>query len=1295
MRELFVTELVKEVLGPRNGIEEIVEYSPLYEYITGILSPYSTDCIEKPDIDDDAELPFNQSESSEEDVLDSDIEGLVPLMPPLNPKNRPSSMGLSFALQTNEIPKIEFCLTWAKYSNVGKYSWKRIPQWSYGTVILKNNWQHFYINSDGKITDNEVGADLALYCIARPLENERKFLVTVYLLNIISCENPSTEYHIFQPQIRINILNGKLVPKQESYPAGLIEKELAFQYRNKPILARGHLCSAVWSEIDPQRKTNSESIDFDGCTMQSPFFWIDGECISDNSIKDRFILPEIRTDFVPMYSIHAPMLKWNKNYAEEPLLEAAKLAELWEPSKIKQKLGQIHLGYIKWIQEIKEKSLSLSETEKEISRISINRCEIVAKRIEKGINLLIEDCDARLAFCFANEAVNLQYKWKNNDEDLVWYPFQLAYILMVIESIANTNSENKTDCDLLWVPTGGGKTEAYLALTAFTIAYKRRRTLSKNPFGVGTSVISRYTLRLLTIQQFRRALSLITACEYLRVFNLSTDLEKAGWKPLEYETEEKILWGSSRFSIGLWVGSEVTPNKLNDAWGGRPIYGALSILEGKDGKGEPAQVLNCPCCGNTLSIPQKAGLPIGTHKIYWIVHSSSQPDEINKNAKDLVGKKFGSFLINDLKIISQTNSNFYTLFVDFSSKYRVFRHSLQMLWRSISNYLPNLVLESTSAYNPGYFLRWYVTQRNKKRPYDFEIFCTNPNCDLVHSWFELTPKGNLLGIKANLHESKICLDRSSNSNRAGFPVHVQPAFQSESPFKCNKIPIPAYTVDEQVYRRLPSMLIATVDKFARPPYEPKSSAIFGNVDYYHCIWGYYRDFDDGHPQPQGEYNGNHSSIPKIQPPDLVIQDELHLLEGPLGSLVGIYETAIDSLCNFEDNRLKYISSTATIKNADEQVQAIFSRKVTVFPPSALDSDDRFFVKFDANSNALSDEDAGRLYLGICAPGRGPLTPTVRIYSRLLNTAWTQRNHKLIDPYWTLVGYFNAIRELGGARALYWQDIPGRLNDLGGNDPREIPDEKSQELSSRTSSTELPAILDLLKQKYPNAQDTLFTTSMFGTGIDISRFGLMVVQGQPKTTSSYIQSTGRVGRKHGALVVVFLRATRPRDLNHYEFFCGYHRQLQRFVEPVTVAPYSPGVIDRALGPLSVFMLRHARGLTNPWQRADMAPQMASLRTNQDISPLPDIFQKRADLQPLARKPPEGYVSHQMKIKLDSWQQIAARHDDLEYVEYAISKPPVKSVVLGDAQHQHSSNLEVVFNNSPQSLRDVEESTGFQT
>jgi len=1303
MREIFVTELAKEILGPRNGMREIMRESPLNEYITGVLAPSLREIIR--DIDAESEIPHEEAEIYEEENGDVDVHVPPLLSPVLDPKSRPSSMGVSFMVEARVTPIIEVCLTWARYRMVeSEYNiaWEREPRYFIATINL-NGDQVFWIDSDGRQT-TQNRAEISLHVMITP-RGRNCWLVNLYLVNRITLtegQNPIAEHHIFQPQIRVISREGThIVPGIEKMPGREEEKELAFLYRNRPVLARGFLCSAVWKDIDPENNFDG-NLDFSECLDEPPFMWIDGNLLPSEE-RNKFSPPDIRTEFVPVYSIPSPKLDWPQEYGKSPELRAEVLAESWDPDDLQRKLSPLISGYEQWIKQLNQQISQFSDSEYQMAVHQLQRCREIRNRIRHGINLLVEDENARLAFCFANKAMDLQARWTRK-QSLEWKPFQLAFILMTLDSVAKGDSVYRDVCDLLWVPTGAGKTEAYLAIAIFTMAYRRRRALRRNTgdrTGAGVSVLTRYTLRLLTIQQFRRTLAVITASEYLRVYNLTEyrlDYNPeipVGWQPAGCPFTDNFIWGSTPFSVGLWVGGGVTPNKCLDTWDGRQnIPGALNLLKGQQGEGEPAQVLNCPACKEILAIPEM-GLRPGTYTLHIVVHTKN-PQHFKNAVRGLPGI-YGNIQISSADFTSHRMPGYFTLTLIITAGNTVRATDIDALWDALHGRLKvNLV--PVRASRPGYFIRWYLGTGRRKIEYDFDIFCPNPDCPLHRTWCGGAPAGSIQGESPHPDSPEF-----DDGNKFSY---VQEAFRNSPshPFFSERIPILAYTVDDQIYHHIPSMVVATVDKFARPPFEPRASSLFGNVDYHHCIWGYYRQYQhpsndlDGHPGPAGtQYKRNFIQINHPDPPDLILQDELHLIEGPLGSLVGIYETAIDFLCSEEREwHVKYIASTATIRRAEEQVQAVFARKLQIFPPPGLTANDRFFMR-DFEAHPLDDTCPGRLYMGICAPGRGPLTPLYRMWARLLQTAWNNRNHPEIDAFWTLTGYFNAVRELGGARALYRQDIPQRLNTIGGANPRPLSDNRATELSSRrTDSTNLPAILELLNRGYPDAQDALFTTSMFGTGVDIPRIGLMVVSGQPKTTSAYIQSTGRVGRSRGALVITFLRASRPRDLNHYEFFSGYHRQLNRFVEPITVYPFAPGVLERACGPVAVFILRNMRDTSVPWHRDTSATQMAFQRTSaSEVQNISYIMERRGQHQPGARRPVAENVRQYTDSKLDDWQRVAHRNlEDLKYVEYAIVFPPQHPVVLGDSQHQYSG-LDVAYENVPQSLRDIEETTGFQT
>ena len=393
-----------------------------------------------------------------------------------------------------------------------------------------------------------------------------------------------------------------------------------------------------------------------------------------------------------------------------------------------------------------------------------------------------------------------------------------------------------------------------------------------------------------------------------------------------------------------------------------------------------------------------------------------------------------------------------------------------------------------------------------------------------------------------------------------------------------RTPIPVYLVDEEIYAKCPTIILSTVDKFARLPWDVNTNALFGRVNR-KCSRHGYIAIGAKHAKHRRTASLPAAEITPVKPflpPELIIQDELHLITGPLGTVYGAYETIIENMCTHDGIKPKYVVSTATIKNADNQAKSLYARNTTKqFPPNGFEIGDSFFIR-----EIPVGEDPFRKYVGICAPGQSMKTALLRTYAIILQAAYTfslQEKYKdVIDPYYSLIGYFNSIRELGGTVRLLQDDIPDRIKRIQKHyhcKKRRFLN-KNDEITSRMSSWKIPEKLNQLELPYTSKDciDTALATNMIAAGMDVDRLGLMVVTGQPKQNSEYIQATSRIGRAHPGLVVTLYNAYRPRDLSHYENFTGYHTQLYRFVEGTTATPFSARARDRVLHALVISAIR---------------------------------------------------------------------------------------------------------------------------
>ncbi len=946
-----VVEIVKEdLVGPVTE-DEIINELPTSYYIMGKLYPNTKENIEHDDIGTSADL----------EALDLDNA-----LSATNVRD-PRSMGVTFTVLAN-VDYVNVKISFAVYK---PFSYEDVKEKQLDISRYQNEideldekekarllfWKREKHSFEIKLSvtessNKEVIDGIHLRTFVHYVAENGNHIVTTTLTNerteIESEKEKIAGSTIMQPEIEIIANEDKSTFTEVGRQIGIINNsellELDMLYSKERCYAQGHGCSVVWDH-------------------------------------DRISPKYIKSSFMPEYNLHQmkPLeIKGNPVFNMKYLYTAAH-------NDVVTNLYKFADEYLAWI-DLREKE-SEDESFKVyngVAKSNLDKCKHIEERIRYAISLLErEDSVVWKAFRYANEAMYLQrYKSieKQNtmngadaeidDSKINWYPFQLAFVIMEIPSFVEPDGDDRKIVDLLWFPTGGGKTEAYLGISAFEIFYRR---LSDPRNCNGVSVIMRYTLRLLTIQQFERASILICACELLR---------------------KKYAIPGDEISIGLWVGNNFTPGSIDDADSAlRKI-----MVVGERGKedADPCQIKICPWCGK---------------KIY-------------------------------------------------PKQYRVDKGTGRM-----------------------------------------EIKCDNTECDY------------------------------------------------------NGIPLPLRIIDEEIYTYRPAFIVATVDKFAQIAIQERTSAIFSA-------------------------DGNSA------PPELIIQDELHLISGPLGTMTGIYEAAITSICEKLGKPVKVVASTATIRNASKQIRALYGRDYNQFPPQGLTYDNSFFA---IQSN--EDDKPARLYVGIMGTGTTFTTTLIRVYA-----AWLFASRYLIDlgfdndvvdNSWTLTGYFNSIRELGATQTQIVDDIQSRYKYLRANKFRQKYSsftgndryERIVELTSRMPNEEISEVIQeklkipFSKEGENEVYDFVLASNMISVGVDVGRLGTMVVAGQPKTNAEYIQATSRVGRNNPGLVFTVYNAVRSRDRSHYEQFSRYHFGLYRYVEATSLTPFSDRARDRGLQALFITLCRY--------------------------------------------------------------------------------------------------------------------------
>lgn len=479
--------------------------------------------------------------------------------------------------------------------------------------------------------------------------------------------------------------------------------------------------------------------------------------------------------------------------------------------------------------------------------------------------------------------------------------------------------------------------------------------------------------------------------------------------------------------------------------------------------------------------------------------------------------------------------------------------------------------------------------------------------------------------------------------------------------------LPVHIVDTDVYRERPELVIGTVDKFAGMSWRGDIATLFGRLS----------------PADLG--------------PDLIIQDELHLISGPLGSTVGLFETAVDLAASgigreggSEARKPKIVASTATIRRAQDQIRSVFNRQSSLFPPPGLDPDDSFFAQ-----KAPSDQFGTRQYVGVLASGTSHATLMVRTYASLLHSAniIEAATAEDRDPYWTLMGYFNSLRVLGSAYLQVYDDVRARLNLLAKRDGRlEGRGIQLSELTSRVENHKIPEALKSLEKSLMSSQvpeDVVLATNMISVGLDVDRLGLMAVMGQPQSSAEYIQATSRVGRQHPGLVVTIFNAARTRDRSHYESFNDFHGALYRAVEATSATPFAARSRDRGLHAVLVSALR----MLVPDLRTSAGDVRNESQTVDQILSL--VGNRVAEIDKCLDQDEAPATRDELERLLNIWRKAALADADLPYEGKRNSPRSLlidSSKALEDPDFVYSTST--IPWPTPRSMRDVDAETALR-
>ncbi|WP_257297159.1 DEAD/DEAH box helicase [Endozoicomonas sp. YOMI1] len=1052
----FVNWVKQSLTGGKLKDDLLFETNPFDRYTTGIL--YS---------------PGTEHENDDQ-IGEEEGDNIEEVLPSRNTKYQPpSSMGFSFYVD-NSLESLRVFFSAVKFKDKGSPEhirrWEKFP-------LARDDGEEIEVLLDASSQEVVCQECARIDVTVRPHGDGK--IVTVTLSNNQHFavgekekeRDKLAESSLFEAKLKCFLPENALrnYPRVSKALLTEEEQELELRYKDEHVYAIGHGVAVDW-------------------------------CVENGNV-------ELFSDFIPV--VEVPQVTANTGGKFTEVLSFEFLKSLQSNGKVFERLDEFVDDYSDWIAAQEDIANSEEDDERDTANRLISRMEIANSRMRSSISLMREDEDAQLAFSLANQAMLAQMELNGANppqSPYGWRPFQLAFFLMALESSIDEDNDYRDWVDLIWFPTGGGKTEAYLGVMAFVFVYRRLRYSSS---GKGTTAIMRYTLRLLTAQQFIRACKVVSALEFIR--------------------RETPTLGDEPYSVGLWLGGESSPNTFDQAL-----------------------------------------------------------EQLNKG-------NFSKFILR------------------------------QCPWCAAAFTKDNYKATETS----------------------FHFSCSNREC----------------------------------------------AFGCEE----NNV-LPFNVVDEALYKEPPSLLIATVDKFARLPWENRAGAFFGGNTH--------------------------------RPPELIIQDELHLISGALGSIVGLYEVGFEAILVSRGVYPKFIASTATIRQASEQVRALFGRDMAVFPPVGLRQKDSYFAR-----EVPLSEKPGRLYVGYMAFGRQRQNCLEDLAGALVSTPQVLFNDQdeLKDAWWTEMVYHGSLKGVGNSRTNFQSGIPRIQHRLlladflakadalepgiaeslrskefirspgffNGDCPAIISENQDlaklyeqyfparklniKSLTSNQTADANAKIFESLSSNYKqhDAIDAALATNMVSVGLDEPRLALMVINGQPLTTAEYIQASSRVGRgKIPGIVFANYYKTQARSLSHYENFRAYHRSFYRFVEPSSLTPFTQQVRNRALHAALVSAVRHGEhGLL---ENTD-AQEFTKERT--EVAKVLKELKLRIKSALLGRKKTEAEVYEHLDRLVAEWEDEASSATNLRYKQNDKSTEGLLAPFEGS---QFSSGLWKTLN----SMRNVEKTGLFE-